>query len=260
MPAKKKTGKSVMLPWQQQLAAYAKGGKKLKEKVVQSTYISAKGAKYRVDGGKARNELTGVILEACLERTFYDQPYTEGESNIPSCFALSYELSDVVPHTASVHKESSDCATCELAEWMGDAPPECTERRRLAMIVQTDEGETVLRTLSLPPTSLKNWREFYKDIIGQGFELMQMSVVISFDEDSSMAYPPMLFEAVKEIKNAKQLEELVANMPKAQELLEQGYDASGYKDYSKKKGTKKKGTKKKGAKKKGTKKKSKFSL
>jgi hypothetical protein len=58
------------------------------------------------------------------------------------------------------------CATCPLAQWgEGNRPPACKERRDLYLLL---EGQFFPMVLSVPPSSIKIWRDYIKPLSLQG--------------------------------------------------------------------------------------------
>lgn len=254
------TSKDLALPWQQQLAAYAKEGKRGVEKTSDIDRISIKGNKFRVDGKLYGDNngrgFSGIVINTCYEQSYYDGEFDDNVSTIPACFAISYVGTDMQPDSNSVKKQASNCAECELSKWDGDTPPECKERRRLAVVIEDESGDTVVKVLSLSSTSLGNWKKYIKELSSMNLEPLQAATYIHFDEESSKAFQPVCFDFVSELKSEKQLEHLVSLLPRAEKLLEQTYDPSFYKEITKSSSAK---GKKKTAKKKTSARKSKFS-
>lgn len=237
MPRQKKsTSTAIALPWQQQLAAYAKEGKMGVERTSDLDKISIKGSKFRVDGklygennGRA---FSGIVINTCVERAYYDGEFDDNVMTVPACFALSYDGNDMQPHKDSVKKQAANCAECELGKWDGDTPPECKERRRLATVIEDEHGETVVKVLNVSSTSLSNWKKYVKLLTSQNLAPIQSGTYIHFDEESTKAFQPICFDFVSELKNAKQLEHLVSLLPSSEKLLDQSYDPSFYKEPS----------------------------
>lgn len=254
MAAKKKTSKALVTPWQQELAKQAKEGKAPKEKTFISDRISTKGAKFSIGGVIAGREMDCIVVGWGFEKTYYDADYVEGEASVPACFALGYDEDELAPHADSPNKQCSNCAECEQNEW-GSGRGEgkaCADRRRLVLVAfDKSTGKPVegMKTLTLAPTSLKNWKSFVQDCENHDLHTIQAAVNISFDEESTAPNPPLVFTMIKEITNAKVLDGLAGLIESAEKMLEKPYDTSNYKKASKKK-SKKKASKKKASKKK----------
>lgn len=247
--------KSLVLPWQQQLAKYAKDGKAPKEAPVSGDIISIKGQKFSLGDRNLGRELDCVILGWSFDRSYYDSPYVDGEASSPACFAISYTEDDMEPHDESPVPQGNNCEGCEMNEWgsgTGNSKA-CAERRRLVLAVEGAKGEIEIKRLNIPPTSLKNWKGFISKIEAMGLHTMQCAVNIHFDEGSTAAYVPICFDFVKEITKEKTLQAMAAKLDETEKLLEQPYDVSNYTAPGKGK------TKKKASKKKAGKKRSKFS-
>jgi len=259
--AKKKTGKALTTGWQQQLAVHAKEGKAPKEKALTGDYIAAKNGKFMLGNVKLGTELDCVVIAYNFEKVYYDADYVEGEAQSPACAALSYDEDEMVISEGVPNQQCEDCTECWANEWesakVGKGKA-CADRRRLALVVAGKDDKMELKILNIPPTSLKSWKGFVNEVDALGLNVMQCAVNISFDEDSTAAQMPLVFEFVDEVKNEKALNVTAAMLEPAYKLIEQPYDFSNYDKGGKGKKSKKKTSKKKTAKKK-SKKKSKFS-
>lgn len=263
---KKKAGKALSTNWQQQLAVHAKEGKSPKEKALTGDYISAKNGKFMLGNVKLGTELDCVVIAFNFEKVYYDADYVEGEAQSPACAALSYDEDEMNISEGSPNRQCDNCDDCWANEWesakVGKGKA-CSDRRRLALVVAGKDDKMELKILNIPPTSLKNWKGYINEIDALGLHPMQCAVNISFDEESTAAQAPLLFEFVSEIKTEKALNLTASMLDEATKLIETEYDFSNYDTSggkkSKKKASKKKASKKKASKKEPSKKKSKFS-
>lgn len=256
MAAKKKT-KELATNWQQALADNAKVGKAPKEKALSGDWISIKGGKFSLGGVKIGNELDCVVVAWNFEKIRYDGDYVEGETSSPACQALGYDEDTLVAFDESPNKQNDDCETCWANEWgsneEGGKGKACADRRHLALVVAGKNDKMELKGLNIPPTSLKNWKEFLNELEMLGIHPMQAAVNIHFDEDSTAAQAPLVFEFVSEIKTDKALNLTASMLEPAANLIELPADFKNYGKAPKGKASKKKTAKKK------SKKKSKFS-
>ena len=267
---KKKTGKSIALPWQQALAKHAKEGKAPKEKASGGDYISIKGGKFSISGTKIGlngkgQELDCVVLGWVFEKCYYDGDYVEGEKTSPACFAIGYDEDELIPNETSPAIQNETCEDCEHNAWGSGQGKgkDCGDRRRLALAMEEADGSIGIKMLNIPPTSLKNWKAFVNAVDAQGLHTMQCAVSISFDDEYvGSGLPPLVFDIVSELTKDKQLQAMADKLDEATKMLEQPYDVSNYHKPKGKKGKKKaskKKSKKKASKKKSKKKRSKFS-
>jgi hypothetical protein len=246
-PKTKSKSKEVALPWKNQLAKYAEQGKAPKEKQATGDVISIKGGKFSIAGKVIGQEMDCIILGYSFQNTWYDKPYSEGEVNVPACFAIGYDEDTLEPHATSPIKQHDQCDGCDLNEYgsgTGNGKA-CTNRRCIALVHESQAGEPEIKILRIPPTSLTNWKHFVNDAEAHDLELVQCAVTVSFDPESTAVSPPLLFDFKSEITNEKLLQSLVQVMPQAQRMIEQPFDVSKYVKPSAKKTTKKKSVKKK---------------
>jgi len=249
--AKKKASKSksLVLPWKQQLAKYAEEGKAPKEAPATGDLISIKGSKFSFGDHLMGRSFNCVILAWGMERSFFDSPFKEKEVNSPACFALGNKLLGLMSHEDSPNKQGESCDECPLSKWGDDADPDkkpdCAERRRLIVSVKGEDGNIEIKQLTLPPTSLKNWKEFIAKTKVLGLATMQCAVKIYFEE-STATFDPICFDILKEITAEKTLQAMGEMLDQANKLLIRPYDAKNYTPPGKgKKAGKKKVAKKK---------------
>ena len=128
-------------------------------------------------------------------------------------------ISEGVPN-----QQCEDCNECWANEWesakVGKGKA-CADRRRLALVVAGKDDKMELKILNIPPTSLKSWKGFVNEVDALGLNVMQAAVNISFDEDSTAAQMPLLFEFVDEVQNEKALNVTAAMLEPAYKLIEQ---------------------------------------
>lgn len=224
--AKASKGTALALPFQQRLKEMREG-KAAVINLSNNDRISTKGAKFSLDGKVLGTELNAVVLSWCFEQSYYDSAFSD-EGNIPVCYAVGYDGKNMEPASNCVDKMAASCAECDLSKWIDDEKPKCTLRYRLAIMIEVND-EPVAKWLSIPPTSLGNWRELVKAVENQGIDLIEAALSISFDKKSDSAYPPIKFEMLNVVKGKKQLDVLMELLPKGQTMIETGYDPSFYK-------------------------------
>ena len=140
-------------------------------------YLSTKGGALTVDQTVFKGGIDMVILEGAANRSFFAGAYVEGVETFPDCFSVG----NVIPSKNSPNPQSSDCASCPNAAWVGKKAPACKERRKLIglRVITDDKGRRINPTLSVvnvPPTSVSGtaahpggWKGYLSKInLGQG--------------------------------------------------------------------------------------------
>lgn len=139
--------------------------------------------------------------------------------------ALPHRAIELLSYRDQEFPESFDCKSCVMNQW-GSAPgggrgKGCKEMRRLLIIL---DGHTMPAVLTLPPTSLKNYDEFFSGIVGMGqkywltrIELTQTKVegeyphgIVNFKRDPQSLDPEQI-RAVIAIRQA--YESLIKERP-----------------------------------------------
>ncbi len=255
MVAKKK--KEIALDWRKQLTKHVKEGKAPKEKPLAGNFISANGGKmvFSIGGAKLGDVIECVVIGWRFENSWHDYGYVAGEPYPPTCFSVGVDEDEMQSHETSPDRQGGanhGCIDCELNEWgsgIGKGKA-CGNRRRLALVVDADKGKPEIKMLSIPPTSLANWKKFMESVNNLELHTMQVALRIGFDKDSTAKQAPLTFEFIDEIGDDRVLSELAGVLDAADKLLDEPNDVSGYignggnKKVASKKGSKKKGGKK----------------
>ena len=146
--------------------------------------------------------LLAVIVKSSpqVSKIYYTGTYTEGDDSAPTCFSIDGVKADV----SSDAVQSSSCAACPMNVWgskiteSGTKTKACADSRRLAVVPYPDienvnaGGPMLLR---VPPASLQEVSRFGKEVKGWGLNYSAVVVRISFD--MNVAYPKLMFKAVR---------------------------------------------------------------
>ena len=113
--------------------------------------------------------LPAVVLNATVERSYYDSAYNSDKIVPPVCFALGEEPNALKPHENVPEPVNDKCKGCPKAEFGTAAQgrgPACKTRMRLVLMPQSavDAPELIpeadLAMIKISPTSVKNWTKY----------------------------------------------------------------------------------------------------
>jgi hypothetical protein len=152
--------------------------------------------------------IVAVICKAspAISKLYYAKAYAEGDDVPPDC----YSLDGVVPDVTAVNKQSPTCASCRHNVWgsriteSGSKAKACADNRRLAIVPYPDlanesfGGPMLLR---VPPTSLIELARL-GDALKQ-YHLPYQAVVVKISFDWDVAYPKLVFTAVRPLTVAE---------------------------------------------------------
>lgn len=160
----KKPTTQALASWESRLAADAKDAAASERVVGQS--ISLRGGQMTFNGVVLKSPLNVIVLDYIPERTFYEGDFDPDEKAAPTCFAMSRNEENMVPHESVIEKQHPTCNGCKWDAW-GSADKgkgkACKERRRLAVMMagQIDTmAEADVAMLRVPVTSVKKWKEY----------------------------------------------------------------------------------------------------
>lgn len=185
--------------------------------------LSTKGKRWSVkDGGEVEtimrdddpDEPASKILLVALKtshgvsRTYYEEGYVEGSDDPPTC----YSNDGITPAQDVEDRQSKKCATCPKAAWgsritdSGARGKACSEVKRLAVSLFVELDKPML--LRVPPTSLKNWDNYIRDLKKRGVSPTQVITQVRFDPNTThqvLIFEPKAFvqeDMVDEIQTA----------------------------------------------------------
>ena len=194
-------------------------------------YISIRGAKWHLvgaDGEEAQvNQLhLDVIVlggNEHVSKSYYSGPYdpAQGGGSPPDCFSDN----GVAPSSQAMTPQHATCAGCAHAAWGSKITPTgshvkaCSDSKKLAVVLAADTPILVngaasvakayaeVYLLRVPAASMRNWRDYAKDIRGRGVPIIGVVARMTFDPQAS--YPALLFQAVGFVPNESVFQQLM---------------------------------------------------
>ncbi len=133
------------------------------------SFISLKGGVMTYqDTAIPNNELECVVVASSFARTCFERPYDPDDNGPPECFANAIDQVDLVPHENVPEPKAGLCTekACDAAVFgtaLQGKGPLCKTRRKLIVMPVSglaDPAEAEIATLSIPPTSSKNWGNY----------------------------------------------------------------------------------------------------
>jgi len=110
-------------------------------------------------------EIIALPILTTVSRQFWEKKSSGPDTTPPVCKSDDGERG----HPTERGRElgaTGDCRTCPLAQWgANNTPPACKERRELFIL---REGDMFPMVLSIPPSSLKVWKEYVRPLGFQG--------------------------------------------------------------------------------------------
>jgi hypothetical protein len=119
------------------------------------------------------NEIDCIILASVSANSWYKDRYDPNVKSNPTCYAIGEgKGEDLIPYEESAEKQYEYCYRnkedmCPKFEWGSDPNggrgKACKERRNMMIIPSDGSADAVL--LSIPPTSLKAWANYAREIV-----------------------------------------------------------------------------------------------
>jgi len=198
-----------------------------------SHFMSVKNKLFSMGGITIGPTINVAIVLGIKENSFYDRQYDPNNTTPPGCFAIEDAEGNMIPHESSPNKQAESCEECYLNEF-GSAVigrgKACKNTYKLALVAYSDNDlidENEIAVLSLPPTSIKNYTSYVRQITSQ-MDLPTMAVVTSLSFDMTQQHPVVQFKFVKTIDDQENLAKLIGIYDKANETLHEPYDVTSY--------------------------------
>lgn len=149
------------------------------------------------DGTVDNGPLSVVILDFTSVNMFFDQPFKEGKSTPPACFAINDEPDKLTPHITSPVMQVEKgklCKTCVNDAWGSGtgAGKACNNTRILAVIADSNDPASPVYNLKVSPTAIKAFDAYVKTIKEQ-FDGPPFAVVTDVYFDPSLKYASLRF-------------------------------------------------------------------
>jgi hypothetical protein len=179
--------------------------------------VSFRGSKWRVKyqgeehpvlnaEGDAVSTLEVVLIKAnkAISKNFYEDAYTEGSAEAPTCFSLD----GIQPDPSVQNPVSSTCARCPKNVFgsritpAGKKAKACSDNRRMAITPVGDLANAAFggpMLLRVPAASLADLKVFGETLKRRGFKYNAIATRLGFDMDAS--FPKLTFRAVRPLKD-----------------------------------------------------------
>jgi hypothetical protein len=160
----------------------------------------------RPDDGTPSSFIDVVLLGQGAERskTYYQKKdkFDEGSHEKPLCASID----GVVPDDGVPQKQHDNCALCPRNRWLAGGGKECSDYKRLAVVIMEPHTKPIFGKghmdpvfLRVPPDSLKNLKAMTDDMTKQNFHWSSYVTRITFDPDKP--HPCMLFRPVQRLED-----------------------------------------------------------
>lgn len=177
--------------------------------------LSIRGAKWRIKSGGEENPVLDdndeprpsvevIIMKAnkSLSKIYYEDNYSEGDAEAPTCFSTD----GFYPDASSTTKQHENCAACPQNQWgsriteAGKKAKQCHDNRRCAVVPSGDienkvHGGPML--LRIPAASLGDLATFSKQLASKG--VAYNGIVVRLGFDLNVSYPKLTFKAIRRV-------------------------------------------------------------
>lgn len=147
-------------------------------------------AKITVDKGSATfknmdlgSEFDVVILAAAAQKTWYDRPYVKDDVISPACWYVGTESeTEWAPSELSPVRQSDTCVECPLNAYGSSSTGKgkaCGEKYRLAMVAADDTECKEIGVMTIPTTSIKNFKKLAATCKRAGVAFFGVVVTVS---------------------------------------------------------------------------------
>ena len=234
---KKKSTKGTamlsMAEYEKQMAAIA-SDQSARVKPDTSQAISIKGGEFAYQGTELGETLEVALVDFVYLNTYYVNDYDPDNTSTPACYSIDTEAGDMVPAENSPNVQSDNCNDCPHFEWGTGARGKgkaCGEHRLIAVVaaddLNADPKDIEIATLRTPITSNKNFDK-YASGVSKTLNRPLLGVISKLGFDDDFDWPVLTFEVEEVINKPGHIQKLINTQESARELLEVGFDPSGY--------------------------------
>jgi hypothetical protein len=167
--------KNQVALFEDELAKMAMESVKAEQSGLGATFLSTKSGVMTYRGNPiTNNKLQCVILNAPIERLYYDTRYDPTKLVGPKCFGIATLATGMRPSDRAEGKQHDTCEGCPKNEWgsatNGGKGKACRETRRMLLIpadsIDTPEAVKAAEVAALRPpvTSLKNYANYVQTV------------------------------------------------------------------------------------------------
>jgi hypothetical protein len=219
-----------------ELAADAKAAAAVERPAISTISLRAGIISYGGEPVKG-NKLRTVIVAASHVNTLYLTKWDPDNASNPSCFSISENGENMVPHPSVISPPSKTCAACPQFQWGSDIKDgvpskgkRCKESRRLVLLPESslespeDVAAAEMAVVKLPVTSVKAWGGFVNTLKAT-LDLPPYAVVteISTQPDVKTQFK-VLLSPVSRIDNVEALRAVMAKRKEALNVAMMPFD------------------------------------
>ena len=165
--------------WQREMEGFVNDEAATTEGISSGSFIGVDATGLTLGGSPLPNPMRCIILGSVRQNLYYPGEYVEGQRTPPTCFAVGTmggHEADMVPAAGVEDEQNDKCRDCPQNAWesgKGKAKA-CKNTIRLAVLpLADDENPSNLVAqdpllLSIPPTSLRAYKQYTKQLQGAG--------------------------------------------------------------------------------------------
>lgn len=137
-----------------------------------------------------------VILDFVNRNEFYKGRWDPKNPAPPDCVAAAKKIEDLAPFKDSPDMQADSCDECMMNQFGSNGDAKACKNTFYLAVRPLDSEDDMIMTLSVPPTSLKNFKGFVQKV-AKLYNLPPIGVVtrIGFNQDST--YSMLTFEDVE---------------------------------------------------------------
>jgi hypothetical protein len=223
--------KKEVMNWEEQMAAEAQAVAKT-ERMSTNRILLRSGIMTYMDQPVPDNTLVGIVVAYAKEHSYYTTAWDPDNVVPPDCFALGMPEDEMEAHESVKDSPGPVCDDCPMFQWPKGkkGPKPCGERRRLAIIPQTETPEEIaeadMAMMRIPVTSIRNWGN-YVNALSASVQRPPWGVLtqIKVAPDPKSQFK-VHFEAVQALDN-DWLAQIVPRKEMARQMLLTPYDMAG---------------------------------
>lgn len=160
--------------------------------------IRMSGKGFTTPDGEVHTAIKGVIVDFLSANTHYPVAYSKDNVEPPNCFALNKIIDQMAPHPSAPEPQAETCAECPMNKFESGVGKSkaCKNTRKLALLQEGMNEDSVIWILTVPPKSLRYFDTYVSSTLSGKHGVTPICAVteITMDPKEEYAAPRFSFE------------------------------------------------------------------
>lgn len=229
MAKKKGTGVVSMKDVEEQMKAFASAAKARLNQPAGNT-IGIRNSKFTYKQEVIGRALSVIAIDFVHVNAWYDSDFDPDAPAPPACFAIGADGTEMEPFAMSPVQQNPTCDGCPQNAWASAEQGRgkaCKNQYRVACLEPGEDPlDSEIAMLTLPPTSLRNWDKYVRDL--SQVEMPTFGVITHFTFEDDAEWPVLKMKPEQKPVEPAIVQNILKRMDDVRAQLNEPFDVSGY--------------------------------